>query len=159
MKRLFIATILLTFFMLTGLAFGAGGSNTYTIEWDKPTNGTKAVVIWTWVADDTTAVVPPSSLSAADADLLKLFYVDMGETKPSQRIAPTALYDVKLEDPDGMDVYGGKMEDRSATAGEVALPAIGGALGGRPIYTGLTHRIYNNSVNSAAGVTKITFIK
>lgn len=143
----------------SGAAYAAGSLNSYTIQWGRSEHGRMAVVTWNWVADDTTGRVPGSSLSAADTDALKYFYVDMGETKPGTFIAPTALYDVTLEDPDGMDVFGGKMMNRSNTTGEQVLPAMSGALGSRPLYTGLTLRVYNNSVNSATGKVIITFIK
>ena len=146
------------FLMLSGTALAAGSSNTYgSIEWGNSSHGRTAVVTWTWVADDTTGKIPGSSLSTADADLLKFFYVDMGETYPGTFISPTALWDATLEDPDGLDVFGGKMLNRSATAPETALPAVGGALGDRSIHTGLTLRVFGNGVNSATGRVVVTF--
>ncbi len=158
MKRLFIA--ILAFCMMGGVAYGAGSSNSYSIQWGGGTGENRmAVVTWTWVADDTTGAVPGSALSAADADLLKYYFADMGETKSGPFVVPTTLYDVTLEDPDGMDIFGGKMMNRSNTTGQQVLPAISGALGSRAVYTGLTLRVYNNSVNSATGTVIITFIR
>ena len=151
--------IVLALLLLCGTALAAGSSNSYSIQWGRSGENRMAVVTWNWVADDTTGAVPGSALSAADADLLRYYFADMGETKPGPFVAPTTLYDVTLEDPDGMDVFGGKMMNRSNTTGEQALPAISGALGDRPIYTGLTLRIYNNSVNSATGTVTVTFIR
>jgi len=118
-----------------------------------------AVVTWVWVADSSNATVPDSALSTTHAGLLKYFFADMGETIPGGVTAPTALYDVTLEDDNDMDVFGGKLTNRSDTAKEQVLPAIGGALGDRPIHSGLTLKIANNSVNDATGTVIITFIK
>ena len=143
----------------SGVAYAAGSSNSYSIEWGESRTGRMAVVTWVWVADDTNATVPDSALSTTHAALLKYFFADMGETIPGAVTAPTALYDATLEDANGMDVFGGKLTNRSDPAKEQVLPAIGGALGSRAIHTGLTLKIANNSVNDATGTVIITFIK
>ena len=143
----------------SGTAHAAGSSSSYSIQWGESRTGRMAVVTWVWVADDTNATVPDSALSTTHAALLKYYFADMGETIPGAVTAPTALYDVTLDDTNGMDVFGGKLTNRSDTAKEQVLPAIGGALGSRAVHTGLTLKIANNSVNSATGTGIITFIK
>lgn len=157
MKRLLTATMII-FFMLAGSVLGAGGSNTYTLDPSISKDGRMVVVTWVWIADDETAVVPSSSLSVAHADLLKFFYVDMGETFPGSP-APTSGYNVTLEVPGGLDVFGGKMEGRSDSDPEQTLPSIDGALGSRPLHTGATLVVSGNEVISATGIVKITFLE
>lgn len=74
------------------------------------------------------------------------------ETNPGST-APTANYDITLTDQDGLDVMGGVLANRSATATEHVLapqPYVRGAVTITP--TG-------NSVNSAVVVLRITVLR
>jgi hypothetical protein len=69
--------------------------------------------------------------------------------------APTADYDLTLSDPDGVDVMGGELNDRSATVSEQAMPLVGSAYGPVRVDGILTLSGSNNSVNSAEVTVKV----
>jgi hypothetical protein len=98
----------------------------------------------TWVADDTAATVPDTALPEINGDIT-LFVTDPGSP------APTASYDITLEDAYGVDVAGGALADRSATASEQAMPLISATPVQRTVQGVLTFKLANNSVNSATG--------
>lgn len=71
--------------------------------------------------------------------------------------APTADYDIVLNDGDGIDIMGGELGDRSATVSEQAIPLIDAAFGSRYVFGRVTPVITNNSVNSAVIVLTIYY--
>jgi len=72
--------------------------------------------------------------------------------------APTTLYDITLLDPNGIDVMGGALGDRSATATEVARPLPDPTKYSGLITGVLTFTLTNNTNASATG-TAILFIQ
>ena len=80
------------------------------------------------------------------------------ETVPSATAAPTTLYDVVLNNAQGLDMMGGALGDRSATAAEMTLPLLNG------IYTmlpepGLLTLDVTNAGNSKSGTVRIYFVR
>lgn len=71
--------------------------------------------------------------------------------------APTAAYDIVINDTDGIDLMGGALANRSATASERVVPALNavGTYGSTLIDGTLTLVITNNAVNSAGIVVKV----
>lgn len=64
--------------------------------------------------------------------------------------APTAEYDITVEDEAGCDIMGGELGNRSATVSQQAKPKVGNAYDKVFVDGLLTLKITNNSVNSAA---------
>ena len=106
-------------------------------------------LIWAWIADASDGTVP-STVS----DITVTGYIMYALTDPGSP-APTALYDIALNDADGVDVFGGELGNRSAAASEQAMPKIGNAYGDRVSNSILTMVLSNNSVNSAVGELKV----
>jgi len=104
-------------------------------------------------ADD--ASFPSTATTQTITDQIAGRYITEVRTNPGAT-APQALYDIVLNDTDGIDLMGGTLADRSATASERAIPALAtGIYGGTPIDGALTLAITNNNVNSALSVIKI----
>lgn len=97
-----------------------------------------------WTADDSDGSVPNTALPAISGRLI-IAVTDPGAT------APTAAYDIVLEDEYGFDVMGGTLADRSATVTEQAFPSDGSNNIERIVDGVLTFKLTNNSVNSAVG--------
>jgi len=106
----------------------------------------------TWLADDATGAVDPIDIPGVDA-FLTLVVTDPGAT------APTTLYDITLNDEYGVDVMGGALVDRSATATEQAMPLIAGCPVPRVVDGPLTFALTGNSINSAIGKCYVHFQK
>jgi len=83
-------------------------------------------------------------------------FVVLGVIDPGTT-APTANYDIAFNDEYGMDIFGGAMENRSATDEEQAVPLIGGAYGSRYVCGQLTLSITNNS--AAANGKVVIYVK
>ena len=81
--------------------------------------------------------------------------VFMALTIPDADTPPTPLYDIAILDEDGVDIFGGELENRSATAKEQAVPAIGSTFGGRYFSGILQLAISGNSVNGGKGKVKL----
>lgn len=149
MKRILIAIIAATFLMLPASVFGAAAAScaiTYGTEGDNI-----STVTWTWVADPATGAV-----TCAASTVLR-GWVFLAETDPGAT-APTALYDIALNNTLSTDVFGGALNDRSATVSEQTPPQIrtsAGVYGTRWVYGTLTPAFTNQSVNSATGKLKI----
>lgn len=117
-----------------------------------------AVLTAAWVADKTTATVPDTDLPSNFIELIKGWYLYAVDTKPGEDDeAPTADYDVTLEDDYGFDILGGAGGDRSATTAERVMPLWGNNPLPAPIYGALILKIANNSVNSATGTVRMIF--
>jgi len=109
-----------------------------------------------WRADDTDGSVPDTQIDWPIGGLLSSVTTNPGTP------APTALYDITLEDKDGVDVMGGALSNRADAASEVAYPKEpAGAvnLNGVAVCGALTFKLTNNSVNSAVGTVRLTMIK
>jgi len=75
------------------------------------------------------------------------------ETLPSDASAPTASYDITLTNQYGLDIMGGALANRSATATEYIQPynATEGGYVSMPVDGALTVAILGNSVTDASG--------
>lgn len=102
-------------------------------------------IIIDWVADDAAATVPDLSIPL-NGYLLKVI------TNPGAT-APTANYDITLEDPEdnALDAAGGLLANRAAATTEQVYPNVSGAT--IPIFLMGTYNVAvsNNAVNSATG--------
>jgi len=109
-----------------------------------------------WLADDTDGSVPDTDIKWPIGGILSHVTTNPGAT------APTDLYDIVLEDRDGVDVMGGALGNRATATSEVAYPKEpAGAvnMNGVPVLGELTFKLTNNSVNSALGTVRLTVIK
>ena len=117
--------------------------------------GIKKVEI-SWIADSGDGSVPQTAFdSDVLADILGRYCI-LGITDPGSP-APTDQYDIELLDEYGVDVFGENLKDRSATAGEQAVPKIGSAYGGRLCAGTWTFKLTGNFVNSAQGKCLLHF--
>jgi len=117
-------------------------------------NGFKVLTFsWTGAADDGT--VPSTATSAAiTAEIAGCHLVEV-RTNPGST-APTAAYDIALNDTDGIDLMGGALNDRSATASERAAPKVAtGVYGSAAIDGAITMVITNQAVHSATGTVRV----
>jgi len=145
MKKL--ATLLVVFALLVtgGVALAAG---TVTLTTTDNVMGQDVVIYtYTLTGDAADGSFPATASRPIDGWIIRV------ETNPDGTTAPTALYDITLTDQDGLDVMGGVLANRSATATEHVLapqPYVRGAVTITP--TG-------NSVNDAVVVLRITVLR
>jgi len=86
-------------------------------------------------------------------------YIDEVRTYP-QTTNPTAAWDAVINDTGGLDLMGGTLADRSASAAQRAIPAmITSIYGGSMIMDAFTLVITGNSVNSAGIIVKVFLSK
>lgn len=105
--------------------------------------------LWSWTADDTTGAIT----SKASDDIIS-GEIMHAETNPGAT-APTANYDITVSNANAVDVMGGELADRSASASEQAFPKAGNGYGPIVVNSVLTFAGANNSVNSATGTCKV----
>ena len=137
----------------------ADGTITYTVTDipDDNRNPPMKVLTFNCVASADLATFPATTIDADTIARLKGYNLVEGRTNPGAT-APQAAYDITLTDSDGIDLMGGRMADRSATASEAAVPEIAsGVPWPRPVDGALTLTITNNNVNSAIVVAKFFF--
>jgi len=159
MKRI-IFTIALALALLPSSLWAAAAPGTCTQAFSEvysasgPTQLATLTFTCTASADD--ASFPSTATSSTITDQIAGRKILEVRTNPGAT-APQALYDIVLNDSDGIDLMGGTLADRSATASQRAIPALAtGIYGGSAITGALTLAITNNNVNSA--VTVITVI-
>lgn len=112
------------------------------------------VLTFSCTANAATGAFTATATSAETTARIQGYYLVEARTNPGVP-APQALYDIVLNDTDGIDLMGGTLANRSATVSEAAYPAIAaGVAWPRPIDGVLTHAITGNNVNSAISVTK-----
>ena len=106
-------------------------------------------ITFTWTADSDAGTVTSTATSSIDG------YIISAITNPGTT-APTASYDIVLNDADGIDVFGGELGDRSATVSEYTRPLIETSTYGDRWVSGiLTMVMTHQSVKSATGVLKV----
>ena len=110
------------------LLLGASLANAQTVTIDATEITDQRVVVVTieWTADGA-GVVPSTSFNTTIPDLTTILegrHCYYAETQPGVT-PPTALYDITIADAWGLDVFGGRLADRSATVAEDAPPLIG----------------------------------
>lgn len=114
------------------------------------------VLTFTCTASADDASFPSTATSTETTARIQGYYLIEARTNPGA-VAPQALYDIVLNDSDGIDLMGGQLANRSATVSERAIPALAtGIYGGTAITGTLTLAVTGNNVNSA--VTVITAI-
>jgi hypothetical protein len=146
MKK-FIFTVL--FLLVPGLVFAAGSSSEVTN--DTGMKGDIRRVTVTWVADDTDGSVPDCTFSLGNP---LQWYIFRAYTNPDGTTAPTDNYDIAINDEWGVDMANGDLADRDTANNErVQFTQYD------PVLGNITVKISNNSVNSAAGVLDIVFVK
>ena len=140
---LFITTILL---LINSFAFAAS-----SVTQSHYKHGDMNVLVIEWVADTDGSF---TSFTTRTIDGV----VGVVETDPGST-APTAAYDITLKNSGGVDIMGGKLGDRSATATETEIPYNSNESVHLtyPVRGPLTLAISNNSVNSATGTVTIYF--
>jgi hypothetical protein len=77
-------------------------------------------------------------------------YIVTVTTNPDNTNAPTASYDITITDEDGIDVMGGALQDRSATASEQTVPAL---LSGVYLPRPITGTLTANMTSAGSGKT------
>lgn len=152
MKRILL--LLAVFVLMAQSAFAVG---TCTQALDLYPNQKRAELIFVCTADASDHTFPATQISTAIYNKIAGWHVEMAETVPSAVTAPTALYDIELNNTYGTDIMGGSIHDRSATVKEQAYPFVGTVYSPRPIRGTETLKISNNLVNSAI-VTVIFYV-
>lgn len=130
-------------------------AGTITQAYEIMPNSNVSVLTFTCTADANNGSFPSTATSTDITTAIKGLHLVEVRTNPGAT-APQAAYDIVLNDADGIDLMGGKLADRSATASEAAAPAIAtGVYWPRAIDGALTLVITNNNVNSAVIVVKV----
>ena len=154
MKKLFISAVVLIAFLISAALSHAAALGT-CLDTYASLSADKMVVTFTCTASVDDASFPSTSTSATS---LKGFYITEVRTNPGT--APTTGYDIVLNDSDGIDLMGGTLADRSATASERAVPLLATNWYGKTMIDGVvTLVITNNSVNSATVTVKVFLVK
>jgi hypothetical protein len=109
---------------------------------------------YTWTADASDGSVPATVSGIGNFPADRGGWVCQVVTDPGST-APTANYDITLTDGSGIDIMGGELADRSATATERAVPKIDTVFGCTPVRDEITMNLTNNSVNSATGIVNV----
>lgn len=139
---------------MTGTVFAAGSVTQSLAIYP---NTTTSVLTFSFIGDASNGSVPDTAISAAILDKVEGWYIYMVDTKPGTT-APTTLYDITIENADGVDLMGGTLANRSATAAERATATIDTvkAITGMPQIVGATTiKVTNQSVASATWTMKI----
>lgn len=140
------------------LAWGVGTCTESISRHGQPANDV-VVVTFTCTADAAAATYPATSLSSTALQHVGGRYLALATTNPGTT-GPTAAYDIVLNDADGIDVMGGTLANRSATASEQAVPLLmTGVYGGRLVAGSLQLAVTGNSVNSAVTVINFHFVR
>jgi len=159
MKRLTMIIFAALFALTVGTPAHAVG--TVTQKLDKYPNANLQVVTFTWTADAAAATIPSTATTDAITAAIIGWYVWAIETDPGST-APTAAYDIVLNDANGFDIAGGQLANRSATATEKVIPKLDATTslyGAHLVNSALTLVITNNLVNSATGTVKLILTK
>lgn len=150
-KKRFLYFILVFLLFLSPVSImAAAPAHTYTTYKFLDGNRHMYMIEISWQADDTDAsianfTIPTSTLEQYKGTFIYRVITDPGTT------APTAAYDIVINDIYGADIMSGSLADRSATATEFVEVTI-------PVYGQLTGVFTNNSVNSATGKVILIFV-
>jgi len=93
----------------------AGATSVVTRDYDDVTGIHK--VTWAWVSDSVTGAVTCETVKVKG-------YVQRVVTNPGAT-APTADYDIVINDEDGVDIMQGQLADRHTSTSEQAWPLVG----------------------------------
>lgn len=145
MMRKILLVLFLAFFLIIPRVWAAG-----TVAQTFETIASNVYLLtYSVTADASDGSVPATASVPAIDGYVFLVVTDPGAT------APTGDYDITLTDSNSVDIMGGELGNRSATASEQAVPKIDAVYGSRWVDGILTLNITNNSVNSALIVVKV----
>jgi len=144
MKKVFLAMVMVLF--MVSVSWGAE-SCVQTLQ----AGGSINVLQMVWTTDSS------GNFTATDTAYPIEGYLMLVETDPSAT-APTADYDIVLNDANGIDVMGGALGDRSATATELTMPLLNGNYTMLPVPGTLTMDV-TNAGNSKSGTIRIYFVR
>jgi hypothetical protein len=159
-KLIFFLFCLILILSCTAPIYAAGGSHTVTSSPSAATVGDihyKIAITTTWVADDTSHLVPDCSLVAATYQLngWTLYSVETDPGSP----APSDNYTVTITDANGLDITGGIMSANRDTANTEFKNMSDSANGYYIIRGNLTVSVSSNTTNSATGTIILVFTK
>ncbi len=77
----------------------------------------------TWIADSVLATVPSTAIDSTIMAKIEGLYIIAVETDPGSP-APAPNYDIVINDANGLDIMGGTLANRSATATEKVVPKV-----------------------------------
>lgn len=113
------------------------------------------VVTFSCVASADDASFPSTATDTAITAAINGLFIAEVRTNPGGT-APTNLYDMVLNDTDGIDLMGGALADRLTATSQRAIPILATGVYGTTMVDGaLTLVITNNLVNSAIAVVKV----
>ena len=148
-----MTVLVLLCLLVTGRALAAGSVAVSITKLDMI-----RVVTFSWTADASDGSVPSTTVSAAITQQIAGWNCFLCVTNPGST-APTDNYDIVVNDADGVDIFGGKLNNRDTATSEQAVPLVGGAYMTRPVTGAITMVLTNNSVNSATGTLQLFFSK
>ena len=149
-KILLIATILI---LLASSAWAtAVGTITQQVNFFR--NPNFAVLTLTCVGSSDDGTFPSTALSADTLTKVGDYFITEVRTYPGS-VNPTASYDIVFNDAGGLDLMGGNLIDRSASAAQRVFPASYPV----PIANDMTVVITNSTVHSAVVVIKVFLTK
>lgn len=144
-----------------------------TMSWGKissvdpypePKNAVSVIAVTIlWVADDTDGSVPETDFDTEIMEQIRRRYCCApaitlpGNHAKCAGTAPTALYDIEILDEYDIDVFGGNLNNRSATESEQQVPKVGDGLSSRLVAGQWTFKLSGNSVNDANGKVVLYF--
>ncbi len=156
MKK-FLLVIFLVLLLPSILLAAAAGTVTQTVDKYMSPDVNMRILTFTWTASADDGSVPPTATSAVNTSDIIGWYVYAIETNPGA-VAPTASYDIVVNDAEGLDIAGGMLANRSASATEKSTPRLDSTysiFGGVLIDGALTLVITGQSVHSATGTVKL----
>jgi len=152
MKRFITIIALALALLLPSSLWAAAGTCTQAYALIPSSN--ISTITFTCIASADDQSFPSTATSTEITAAIKGMYIIEARTNPGT--APTANYDIVLNDADGIDLMGGTMADRSATVSQRSIPALStGVYGGTAVDGAITLVITGNSVNSAVVVVKV----
>ena len=157
MKKSLGFAIIAALLLWTGICFSAG---TVAQALSKFPNANMQVLTFSWTGDAGDGTVPSTATGTAITGEIAGWYVYAIETNPGT--APTTLYDIVINDAEGLDIAGGMLADRSATVTEKITPSLDSTFsifGGVLIDGALTLVVSNQSDLSATGTVKLIMSK
>ena len=144
MKKLLMAVLMVLF---ASVSYGAE-SCVQSLQ----TGGNVNVLQMAWTTDGS------GNFTATDTGYPIDAYLMMVETDPDGTAVPTAAYDITLKNANGVDVMGGALSNRSATATEITLPLLNGNYTMIPVVGPLTFDV-TSAGNDKKGVVRIYFVR
>lgn len=146
MKKILAGFICVLLF--AGLVYGAGTC----VETVSTYKDGDFMLTWTCTGDTSDGTFPATTSNFRGNNIDG--YIYQAVTDPGTT-APTASYDITITDANGVDIMGGELADRSATATQQVVPKIGSLYGARRVNGTVTLNITNNSVTAAQVVIKL----